>query len=115
MVDDRIYTPNELREIQAGAAAYDRMSDAQLAEQREYAGRPFQKRDIAKEIYQAIEEDNLDYIRFLAKDIGVMNRIREAFRDDEEIQGWAKYVTILIHDRIQELTEEIKRDRQKIR
>ncbi|OPY11722.1 MAG: hypothetical protein A4E70_01402 [Syntrophus sp. PtaU1.Bin005] len=114
MVDERIYTERELREIQNGAAAYDRLSEAQLAKQREYSERPLQKRDVVNEIYQAIEEDNLDYIHFLAEEIGVMNRVRETFRDNQEIQDYATLFIILDHEQVQKLTEEIERGRQKI-
>lgn len=111
MVDDRIYTEREAREIQAGAAAYDRLSEAQLAEQREYAARPLRKRDVIKEIYDAIEADNLDALRFLAEDIGVMNKVREAFRGDQEIQDYATYFIIMDNDQMQRLMEEIEGDR----
>ena len=114
MVDPRIYTERELREIQNGAAAYDRLSEAQLAKQREYSERPLRKRDVVKEIYQAIEEDNLDYIRFLAEEIGVMNKIRETFRDDQEIQDYTTYFIIMDYEKIRTITEEIERGRQKI-
>jgi len=113
MVDERIYTPAELREIQNGVAAYDRLSEAQLAKQREYAEKPLQKRDVIKEIYEEIESDNLDTIRFLAEEIGVMLRVRETFRDNQEIRDYTTYFIIMDHEKIRMLTEEIERGREK--
>jgi len=114
MVDARIYTKSELQQIQNGAAEYDRLSDTQMAAAKEYAERPFQKRNIVSEIYQNIEEDNLDYIRFLAVEIGTMNRVRETFRNDQEIQDYTTYFIIMDYEKIRMLTEEIERDREKI-
>ncbi len=114
MVGTCIYTKHELREIQTGAAAYDRLSEAQLAQQREYTERPLQKRDVIKEIYEEIERDNLDTLRFLAEDIGVMNKIRETFRDNQDIQDYMTYFIIMDHEQMQMLTEEIERDREKV-
>lgn len=115
MVDARIYTKSELQQIQNGAAAYDRLSDAQMAAAKEYAERPLQKRDIAGEIYQAIEDDNLDTLRYLAEDIGVLNRLRETFRDNKEIQEWAKHLIMLDYEKMKEISEEIENDRNKVR
>jgi len=107
MVDARIYTKRELQEIQNGARAYDRMAEVQLAKDKEYAARPLQKRDIIKEIYQAIEADNIDTLTFLGEEIGVLNRVRETWRDDAEIQEYAKYLELMDQQIMNELMEEI--------
>jgi len=46
---------------------------------------------VIKEIYEEIESDNLDTIRFLAEEIGVMLRVRETFRDNQEIRDYTTY------------------------
>jgi predicted HAD superfamily hydrolase len=107
MVDPRICTENELRQIQAGARAYDRMTETQLAKAKEYAESPLQKRDVVNEIYDEIEADNLDTLSFLARDIGVLNKVRETFRNDPEIQEYTKYLIMMNNERMNELMEEI--------
>lgn len=102
MVDPRIYTAAEYRKIQEGARAYDEASRKQLE-----AETALQEVDIIGDIYREITEDNMDAISFLAQDIGVLNRVRATWRDNEGIQEYAKYLIMVENEKMNELMEEI--------
>lgn len=102
MVDPRIYTAAEYRKIHDGAKAYDEASLKQLEGQQ-----PKPEPDAIEEIYREITEDNMDAISFLAQDIGVLNRVRATWRDNEGIQEYAKYLIMVENEKMNELMEEI--------
>jgi hypothetical protein len=62
--------------------------------------------------YEEIEKDNLASIRYLQKDMGEMNRIREEFSEDWEIQELTRMIIFEEAKIIEELTEEIRHARQ---
>jgi hypothetical protein len=116
MVDPEIapfYTDAELREIEAGCVEYDRIAAEQLAADKEYAERPFKKHDYRKELDEEIEQFNIEYLQYLAMDIGLLNKIREQWPDNPEIQEYAKYIIILEHEQMKEISEELENGRSK--
>lgn len=102
MVDPRIYTAAEYRKIQAGARAYDEASRKQLEGQQ-----PKPEPDAIEEIYREITEDNMNTISFLAQDIGALNKVRATWRDNQDIQDYAKYLIMVENEKMNELMEEI--------
>ena len=62
--------------------------------------------------YEEIEKDNLATIRGLQKDMGEMNRIREDFSEDWEIQELTRVIIFDEARIIGELTEEIRHARE---
>lgn len=116
MVDPQIapfYTDAELREIEAGCAEYDRFCEAQLAADKEYAERPFKNYDYEREMAELIERENLDWLQMLSRSIAILNKIREAYPDNEELQEYTKYLIILDHEKMKEISEEFENGRSK--
>jgi len=68
--------------------------------------------DTLAAFYEEIEKDNLARIRGLQKDMGEMNRIREDFSEDWEIQELTRVIIFDEARIIEELTEEIKHARE---
>ena len=62
--------------------------------------------------YEEIEKGNLAAIRYLQKDMGEMNRIREDFSEDWEIQELTRLIIFDEARIIEKLTEEIKHARE---
>ena len=62
--------------------------------------------------YEEIERDNLAAIRDLQKEMGEMNRIREDFSEDWEIQELTRVIIFEEARIIEQLTEEIRNARQ---
>ena len=58
--------------------------------------------------YEEIEQDNLTIIRNLQKDMGEMNRIRENFSEDWEIQELTRVIIFNEARLIESLMEEIR-------
>ncbi len=68
--------------------------------------------DTLAAFYEEIEKDNLAAIRDLQRDMGEMNRIREEFSEDWEIQELTRVIIFEEARIIEELTEEIRHARQ---
>lgn len=62
--------------------------------------------------YEEIEKDNLVTIRHLQKDMGEMNRVREDFSEDWEIQELTRVIIFEEARIIEQLMEEIRHARQ---
>jgi hypothetical protein len=68
------------------------------------------------EFYRERIEDDVTYMRYLARDIGAMNRIREAYGgEDWEISELTRHIVFLENQISQSLMEEIEHDRETIR
>ena len=68
--------------------------------------------DTLAAFYEEIERDYLAAIRDLQKDMGEMNRIREDFSEDWEIQELTRVIIFDEARIIEELTEEIRHARE---
>jgi hypothetical protein len=97
------YTDKELEAIEAGAAAYDRQCEEELA----IKDTP-PAYDIIAETYRAIEEDNFDTIQFLQRDIALMVKLREAFPDDPTIPQYARFFIDFERYEIERIRKEIE-------
>jgi len=107
MVDPRIYTEAEYKSIVDGAAEYDRQAAKEIATQEEYAKRPHEKYDLAAEVYKNIKDDNMDTLKFLGEDIGMIRKVMERFRDDSEIQERGAALIYIEQELMREITQEI--------
>ena len=67
------------------------------------------------EFYRERTEDNQAYISYLARDIGEMNRIREVYLDDWEIEELTRHIAFLEGQIMEVLREEIEDDQRKIK
>lgn len=94
-------------EVKAGAAEYDRRCEDELTKCDKYP-----PRDLIAETYQAIEEDNLDEIRFLQTDVALWMKIKEQFADHPTIPQYARYFISLESFQIEEVRRQIENDRQ---
>ncbi len=66
--------------------------------------------------YRERIEDNLAQIRYLARDIGEMGRIREGYLGDEwEVEEFTRHIVFDANQIMQSLMEEIERDRRTIK
>jgi len=85
---------------------------AQAEAKRKAIAKVQQRVSIIPELYQAIEEDNLDTISFLGQDIGIMMKVRERFRDNHIICEYCEYFIRLDQAEMEAIREEIDNDRR---
>jgi hypothetical protein len=71
--------------------------------------------DLITEFYEERADKNLAYIRHLVRDTGEMNRIRERFSGDWELEELVRHSVFLENQISQSLMEEIERDQRAIR
>jgi len=72
--------------------------------------------DIGKEFLKEKIEDNLAFLRYLAGDIGEMNRIREAYGGGGwEVEELARAIIFEEIQTIEKLKEEIEHDREDLK
>ena len=67
------------------------------------------------EFYRERIEDNLAFLRYLAGDIGEMNRIREAYGGDWEMQELTRAIIFLEAQTIEELKERVQNERDELK
>jgi DNA repair ATPase RecN len=88
---------------------------AQIEAQRTAESRVTTETGLAHEIYQAIEEDNIDTISFLGQNIGTMMKVRERFGSNREIKERAEYFIRIFQAELEEIAEEIENDRRTLK
>ena len=67
------------------------------------------------ELYRERIEDNLAFLQYLSRDIGEMNRIREACREDWEIEELIREIIFDETQAMEDLRKEIESDRKTLR
>lgn len=67
------------------------------------------------EFYQERIEDNLSLLRYLSRDIGEMNRLREGTGGKWEVEELTRHIIFLETQTIQILREQIEHDRAAIK
>lgn len=107
MVDPRIYTEAEYKSIVDGAAEYDRQAAKEIAAQKAYEAAPHEQYDMAADVYKNIKDDNMDTLKFLGEDIGVIRKVMERFRDDSAIQERGAALIFVEQELMREITQEI--------
>jgi ERCC4-related helicase len=70
---------------------------------------------LLEEFYQEQERDNLAYLRYLAQDMGEMNRIREVCREDWELEELTRAIIFEENQTMEDLRKEIESDRKILR
>lgn len=96
------YTAGELRDIEAGAAAYDRQCEAALRPETTPA-----HLDVYAETQQAIENDRLEHLTFLHEEIADMVRVREQFPGSNHNKQMTEHIIRVRQVEIENILEEI--------
>lgn len=97
------YTARELREIEAGAATYDRWQEAELRQQ----AAPLHNHEGSDELRQTIEKDKQEHLAFLNEDIGALLKVRERFQYSSFIQQMTGHLIRVRQADIESIAEEI--------
>lgn len=106
--DKLFYTSRELRDIEAGAAAYDRRQEAELRQE----AATLRHHEGGDELRQVIEKDRFEDLAFLHEDIAGLGRIREQFPKNSAIQQMAEHLIRLRQLEIDTIAEEIHERRK---
>jgi hypothetical protein len=67
------------------------------------------------EFYRERIEDNLAFLQYLSRDIGEMNRFREACREDWELEDLTRAIIFDETQAMEGLRKEIENDRKTLR
>ena len=67
------------------------------------------------EFYRERIEDNLAFLQYLSRDIGEMNRTREACREDWELEELIREIIFDETQAMEDLRKEIENDRKTLR
>ena len=68
--------------------------------------------DLGKEVYQEKIEDDLAFMRYLARDIGEMTELREAAGEDRKLEAIVRHIVFLETQTIEALREQVIYDRK---
>lgn len=97
------YTARELREIEAGAATYDRQQEAELRQE----AATLHHHDSGNELRRVIEKDRFEHLAFLHRDIAELVRIQERFQYSSFIQQMTGHLIRVRQADIESIAEEI--------
>ena len=110
------FTDADVRKFEAGARAYDEMV-ARKIKADEQAAADIEKRidgssNHIADLYQLFETENMDYLNELHQEIGLYKAIRETFPENDSIEQWTDYFIRLNGAIIENVMEDIRRDRE---
>jgi hypothetical protein len=67
------------------------------------------------QFYRQRIEDNLVYLQYLSRDMGEMNRVREAVAGNWELEEYVRHIIFLETQTIQSLRKEIESDQRTLK
>ena len=106
--DKLFYTARELRDIEAGAAAYDRRQEEELRQE----AATLHHHDGGDELHRVIEKDRFEHLAFLHEEIAELGRVRERFPGNSFIQQMAEHQIRVRQTEIETIVEEIHERRK---
>jgi hypothetical protein len=87
----------------------------QIEAERAAIARTQQQVSLVADSYQEFEKENLDTMASLASDIGCMQKLRERFRDNQQIRELAEYFIRINQADMEFISEEISHDRRTLK
>ena len=102
---EMVFTPAELKKIEAGAREYDRRAEEQIRSERQ---------DVVKypNFYQDMEKEELADMAFISKDIALMAKIRETFPDSGAIRAYCEHFIRCGEEELIETAERVEHARR---
>lgn len=105
------YSDKELKEIESGIVAYDKLCTDQEREELEYSQRPFKTFNV----YEIFEGEDLDTLMFLNEEISFLVKLREKFIKNKDIKKKCEHLIIVNQVAVDDILEDIKYDRRQIK
>jgi RNase adaptor protein for sRNA GlmZ degradation len=111
-LDHIALTDKERVELERNLAEYEQRCEQERARDAEYAARPFRTDNWIPDLYDEFIRRNTQYISECHQTIGVLIRVRERFRSDQEMQQLIRELIDYEQSEIDMLMKEIERDKE---